>query len=103
MNTGEDLTKCTDEELIRLLRNNDKRALIIIFDRYAAGVDSYIYSQIDWSFQNRFANREVRQCFTLSILTEVFVSLWEHHDKLKIKTNLREYLNSVVRRSINRF
>lgn len=66
----DDLSNCSDEELLDLLAQNDKAALSTLFDRYST--DLYIY--IKEILRDRISTEQVRDT-TQKLLVHVFISL----------------------------
>ena len=66
----DDLSNCSDEELLDLLTQNDKAALSALFDRYST--DLYIY--IKEILRNRIPTEQIKDA-TQKILVDVFISL----------------------------
>ena len=96
MNYIDNLSECTDAQLIAHLRSGDNRALNVIFDRYAWALDSYIYRSISWSDMT-LSNCE-KGDLVKTLLVEVFRGLWEEHERLKIQPDLYAYLNQIAMR-----
>lgn len=95
-----DLTRFSDEELLQLLiAQSDKRALIVLFDRYAASLYNFILSSIG-SYKPKNLSR---QDTTQRILIDIFTSLWDSHKTLKVPTTVRAYLFSVAYKTLNPF
>lgn len=93
MTFKEDLMKCTDAELIEELRAGDKRALIVIYDRYANDLYTHVYALVECEFKKSHENRGN---FTMRIMIRVFSRLWDTHEKLRIQSNLQVYLNHLA-------
>jgi RNA polymerase sigma-70 factor (family 1) len=81
-------SKLTDEELVILLKQDDRQAFTEIYKRYAeklAGfAGSKLYSVDDAS----------------DILHDMFVKLWENREQLYITSNLQSYLFTIIRHRI---
>jgi RNA polymerase sigma-70 factor, ECF subfamily len=79
-----------DEELLRLIKCDDSKALRILFERY-------------YSTLCRFSFRYVKVVdHTEEAVSDVFLNIWLKRKHIEIKTNLKAYLYSAVRnQSIN--
>lgn len=74
----------TDQELVELLGQGDEQAFSCIYDRY--------WKVIFQSCYNRLRDREQSQ----DIVQNVFTSLWDRREKIKIN-NLPAYLQTAVK------
>jgi hypothetical protein len=82
------LSVSTDEELFRLVTQSDKKALIVLFDRYASGLYSYILPIV----RTRRSKRVTPEAVTQRILIDVFTELWDNHKTLVIPITVGAYL-----------
>jgi RNA polymerase sigma-70 factor (ECF subfamily) len=75
----------TDEELFRRIKNNDAKALKILFERY-------------FSALAHFACKFVKNAnLAEEIVSDVFLNIWLKKKNIEIKINLRTYVYSAVR------
>jgi RNA polymerase sigma-70 factor (ECF subfamily) len=75
----------TDEELLSLLRKNDKQAFAEIYDRYWEQMSLYVL-KITRSPED-----------TCDIVQDVFVSIWKRRYELNISGSMKAYLLKSVR------
>ncbi|MBL7699287.1 MAG: RNA polymerase sigma-70 factor [Chitinophagaceae bacterium] len=75
-----DLATYRDEELITLLKENNKEAFAELYNRYHKAVYGYLVAQIK------------SHHYTQDILHEVFLKIWEIRMKLQLKSNFSAYL-----------
>jgi RNA polymerase sigma-70 factor (ECF subfamily) len=75
----------TDEELFQRIKNDDAKALKILFERY-------------FSALTRFACKFVNDAnLAEEIVSDVFLNIWLKKEKIEIKINLRTYVYTAVR------
>jgi RNA polymerase sigma-70 factor (ECF subfamily) len=75
----------SDEELIQRIKDDDAKALIILFERY-------------FSALCRFACRFVKNAnLAEEVVSDVFLNIWLKKEKIQIKINLKTYLYTAVR------
>ncbi|HRP56567.1 RNA polymerase sigma-70 factor [Agriterribacter sp.] len=75
----------TDEQLLHLLREDDKQAFAEIYERYWESMSLYVL---------RITRSPEDAC---DIVQDVFVSIWKRRDDLNISGNLKAYLLKSVR------
>ena len=75
----------TDEELLGLLRNNDKQAFAEIYDRYWEQMSLYVL---------KITRSSEDAC---DIVQDVFVSIWKRRYELNISVSVKAYLLKSVR------
>src|SRR5688572_22923085 len=92
INPQQDLLHYTDEELGRLVKQSDKRALLVLFDRYAGDLYSYILPLV----RTRTLETPVPEDIVQRILIDIFTSLWDAHKILQLPTTVRTYLFSAA-------
>lgn len=92
MKHEQDLLHYTDEELFHLVTQSDKQALLILFDRYADGLYSYILPLV----RARTVENPAPEDTTQYILIDIFTSLWDAHKTLLIPATVRTYLFSAA-------
>ena len=73
-----------DEELVKLLQNNNERAFELLFDRHW----SHLYQSAFYLLRDSGASKDIVQ--------EVFISLWSKENSSDIK-NVKAYLRAAVR------
>lgn len=83
-----DFSKYTDQELMALLRDGNRRAYSEIYDRYNGPLYIFAYKRL----QER---EEVRD-----LIHELFLKLWADHASLPHADNLAAYLYTSVRNKI---
>lgn len=96
MKTKKDLrTDNDDERLLRTLRDNNKDALLVIFDRYSHHVYSYARTEISKRMAGAKADDAAQK-----ILVMVFASLQANHRLIPIGTTLLDFLLASANRAI---
>ena len=80
--------KVSDDELIILLKKDDRQAFTEIYNRYAGSLTGFAASKL-------YNLDDARD-----ILHDLFVKLWENREKVNIESNLQSYLFSIVRHRI---
>lgn len=81
-------THATDEELLDRLRyDGDRKAFEALYERYASPIFDYIYARV----HDRYTAQEIVQ--------ELFVSLWQKHRELAVRT-CQTYLFGVAKNLI---
>ena len=88
----QDMSGCTDEELFRLVTQSEKSALIILFDRYAADLYSYILPLV----RTRKSNNVTPEAVTQYILIDIFMRVWDNRKTLVVPVTIRAYLFSAA-------
>lgn len=86
-----DYTAYNDFELVDHLRQGDRLALAEIFERYNGLLYSHAY--------NKLRDKEDAR----DVVQDVFVKLWNMHEKFELKTNLPGYLYMMTRNAIFSF
>lgn len=90
MNPPEDFTNVTDEALLHLVKQNDKQALLLLFDRYAPVLYSTMLPLArDRRFKDAGPEDTAKQ-----ILILVFTTLWDERQTVHIQTTVQAYLLS---------
>lgn len=75
-----DFSKHSDAELLRLLKSGDHYAYTELYNK-------------NWKFLYNSAYNILRNHQdTMDVCQTLFMWIWEHHDKIEIKTNFRAYL-----------
>lgn len=69
-----------DEELVNLLKENNKEAFTELYNRYHKAVYGYLFAQLK------------TQHHTQDILHEVFIKIWEIRMQLQLKSTFSAYL-----------
>lgn len=80
--------KITDEQLIILLRNDDREAFAEIYERYAKILAGFAGSKL-YDLDD-----------AADILHDIFVNLWESRHKINISSNLKSYLFAGIRHRV---
>ena len=84
--------KQTDETLLEMLRDDDRRAFKALYDRYWVSLWSYA--------TNAMADADDAE----DIVQELFMALWEKRASLQITSSLKAYLyRAVLNKVIDRF
>lgn len=97
MESGKHLTTCSDDELLRLLTQNNKAAFATIYDRYAT--DLYIY--IKQIVLTRTSGSKAQKD-TQMILIDIFAALLNNRSTLSPSFVLGDYLFSTAyHRAVN--
>lgn len=80
--------ECSDGKLLARMREDDRRAFAIIYDRYAAGLLG-------------FTARKVASLEEASDLVhDLFVEIWNKRGQLQIQTSFRTYVFGAIRYKI---
>ncbi len=77
-------THHSDEEILSLIRKNDDRAFIEVYNRYAGKLRALAYSKVN--------SKEI----TEEIIQDIFLDVWERRSSVEIK-NLSVYLFTAVK------
>lgn len=88
MQPVQDLTVLTDGSLLQRITESDKQALIVLFDRYAADLYSYVLPQV----RGRTLKEQKPEDVARNILIDIFTSLWDDRNTLSIATTTSAYL-----------
>lgn len=83
-----DYDKLTDQELAALLKEGDKRAYTVIFERYSEILLRHAYRLL--------TDKEE----SYDVVQDVFLSLWQKHAEIVFKTSLSSYLYAAVKNKI---
>ena len=78
-------SKLTDNELVSLLRSGDNIAYTEVYDRYHGKLYIHVF--------NKLRSREDSR----DIIHDLFISLWQNHGGLELKTTLSAYLYTAAR------
>lgn len=90
MNPQEDFTNVTDEVLLHRVKQNNKQALLLLFDRYAPVLYSTMLPLVrDQRFKDADPEDTAKQ-----ILILVFTTLWDDRQTVHVQTTVRAYLLS---------
>lgn len=84
-----DLTHCTDEALITLLAQHEKKALLILFDRHADSLYRYTLPLVR---RHNPTKTPTTEDITQRILIDIFTTLWDNRQTLNITTSVRAWL-----------
>lgn len=83
-------TKNTEIDVLESLKKGDERAFRFIYDTYYIGLCNIAKGYLSDPHLSE------------SIVGDVIYNLWENHDRIEIKTSLKQYLyRSVMNRCIN--
>jgi len=77
--------KIPEDEIIERLKNDDKKALTLIYNAY--------WKPLFLSSYNLLKNKELCE----EIIQDVFVDLWNNREKIQIKISLNSYLYACTR------
>lgn len=80
----------TDQEAMALLRDNDKRALTVIFKKYWGRLYNSAFNLMKDSDSSE------------DVVQEIFIRLWERRETLRITATLRAYLYASCRYEVLR-
>jgi len=80
--------KISDDQLIILLKKDDRQAFTEIYNRYAKSLTGFAASKL-------YNLDDARD-----ILHDMFVKLWENREQINIESNLQSYLFSIIRHRI---
>jgi len=80
--------KISDDQLIILLKKDDRQAFTEIYNRYAKSLTGFAASKL-------YNLDDARD-----ILHDMFVKLWENREQINIGSNLQSYLFSIIRHRI---
>ncbi|MHA4895388.1 RNA polymerase sigma-70 factor [Pedobacter sp. PWIIR3] len=83
-----DYTTYTDQELVALLKHGDRLALAQIFEKYNDLLYAHAYNKLRLKEDAR------------DIVQDVFVKLWNRHERLEVTSNLPGYLFMMTRNAI---
>ncbi|HMR81702.1 MAG TPA: RNA polymerase sigma-70 factor [Niabella sp.] len=75
----------SDENLLELIRNDDKTAFSEVYQRYAISLAEFCASRL----------HQIEDAH--DVLQDLFVKLWENRHQLNVKGNLKNYLFSALR------
>lgn len=82
------MKKLSDEELFKLVRQENDRAFTILFDRYKVLLFRHIYQRTKSVIESE------------DILQNVFVSLWKNRATVEIKDSIQPYLMGAAKRGV---
>lgn len=74
-----------EDEIIQRLKNDDKKALTLVYDAY--------WKPLFLSSYNLLQNKELCE----EIIQDVFIDLWNNREKIQIKISLNSYLYACTR------
>lgn len=80
--------RCTDQELISLIKLGDEQSFEEVFNRYSSLLYSYAYKKL----HNRDEAKDIVQ--------DLFIKLWNARVVFEVKTSLKSYLYRSVLNSI---